>query len=260
MVEPKILFVGHDANRAGAQLVLLHWLRERKARGFKNYLLLVDGGSLLSEYEKVAKVWVWKTEIPFWFKIKQKVPRIKSPQGWNHEPSEQKVLGMLKALKNEAFTSVLGNTVSSLVLLRALESLNIPMEVYVHELRHSLAMYSSASDREFLASKISRLYAVSDLVKNVLEQELAIAAEKIVLLPPIIELNAPKSAHHASIRETLGIPKDAKIVFSCGLAEWRKAPDVFLEVAKDLIDKMPTVHFIWLGLLDNAYSEELVLS
>jgi glycosyltransferase involved in cell wall biosynthesis len=49
-------------------------------------------------------------------------------------------------------------------------------------------------------------------------------------------------------------------VFSCGLAEWRKGPDVFLEVAKKLIDKMPTVHFIWLGLLDNDYSNELLAS
>ncbi len=260
MLERKKLFVGHDANRAGAQLVLLHWLRERKARGLSNFLLLVEGGSLLQEYKKVAKVWVWKTDIPFWFKIKQRIPKIKSRQAWNHEPSEQKVLGILKSLRNEAFTSILGNTVSSVGLLRELASLQIPMEVYVHELSHSIATYTTALDRTFLATGIQRLYAVSNMVKNVLETDLAVDANKIALLPPIIELHEQEQSHKSFIRENLGIPVDAKIVFSCGLAEWRKAPDVFLEVAKKLIVKMPKVHFIWLGMLDNEYSDNLIAS
>ena len=260
MLERKKLFVGHDANRAGAQLVLLHWLRERKARGMSNFLLLVEGGSLLKEYKKVAKVWVWKTDIPLWIKIKQKIPKIKRWQTWNHEPSEQKVLGILKSLRNEKFTSILGNTVSSVGLLRELSSLQVPMEVYVHELRHSIEKNTTVLDRTFIATGISRLYAVSDLVKSVLETDLAVEANKIALLPPIIELHQLQQSGKSTIRERLGIPLDAKIVLSCGLAEWRKAPDVFLEVAKQLIVKMPKVHFIWLGMLDNEYSDNLIAS
>ena len=84
--------------------------------------------------------------------------------------------------------------------------------------------------------------------------------DKIDLLPPIIELPVATQNTHDPVRTALGIPFDSQIVFSCGLAEWRKAPDVFLEVAKKLICKMPKVHFIWLGLLDNAYSKELFAS
>lgn len=260
MEEPKKLFVGHDGNRAGAQLVLLHWLRERKAQGLTNYLLLVDGGNLLAEYKKVAKVWVWRTDRPLWFKVKQRIPRLRKPGEWDRTPSAQKMAGILSSLGAEAFDCIIGNTVSSVSLLRELVSLKVPFEVYVHELSYSISNFTSEKDRKFIAKQVSRVYAVSALVKTVLEKELGVDAGKIDLLPPIIEL--PEATHNLNdpVRTALGIPADSPIVFSCGLAEWRKAPDVFLEVAQKLITKMPKVHFIWLGMLDNEYSDNLLAS
>lgn len=260
MTEGKTLFVGHDANRAGAQLVLLHWLRERKARGLVNYLLLVEGGSLVKEYQEVAQVWIWKTDIPLWFKVKQWIPRLKGNRGWNHEPSEHKVQRIMAALKNEAFDQVIGNTVSSVGLLSVLASLQLPLSVYVHELRFSISNYTTDADRAFMAKSIDRFYAVSESVKSVLQEDLGILESKISILPPIVELKEGKSGRNKSIRDSLGIPLDSPIVLGCGLAEWRKGPDVFLDVARALIVKMPKVHFIWLGLLDNSYSKELVTS
>ena len=258
MVESKKLFVGHDANRAGAQLVLLHWLKERKAQGLTNYLLLVDGGSLLEEYKKVAKVWVWRTERPLWFKVKQRIPVIRQAEEWDRTPSQRKVAGILQALRSEAFDCIIGNTVSSVFLLRELVSLHVPFEVYVHELSYSISNFTSEEDRKFMATKARRIYAVSGLVKTVLEKEVGVDATKIDLLPPIIALPEATRNTHDPVRAALGIPTDSPIVFSCGLAEWRKAPDVFLEVAKQLIVKMPKVHFIWLGMLENEYSDNLI--
>jgi len=258
MVESKKLFVGHDANRAGAQLVLLHWLKERKAQGLTNYLLLVDGGSLLEEYKKVAKVWVWRTERPLWFKVKQRIPVIRQAEEWDRTPSQRKVAGILQALRSEAFDCIIGNTVSSVFLLRELVSLHVPFEVYVHELSYSISNFTSEEDRKFMATKARRIYAVSGLVKTVLEKEVGVDTTKIDLLPPIIALPEATRNTHDPVRAALGIPTDSPIVFSCGLAEWRKAPDVFLEVAKQLIVKMPKVHFIWLGMLENEYSDNLI--
>lgn len=260
MVESKKLFVGHDANRAGAQLVLLHWLKERKAQGLSNYLLLVDGGSLLEEYKKVAKVWVWRTERPLWFKVKQRIPVIRQAEEWDRTPSKRKVAGILNALRAEAFDCIIGNTVSSVSLLRELVSLHVPFEVYVHELSYSISNFTSEEDRKFMATKARRVYAVSGLVKTVLEKEVGVDATKIDLLPPIIALPEATQNTHDPVRAALGIPANSPIVFSCGLAEWRKAPDVFLEVAKQLVVNMPKVHFIWLGMLDNEYSENLIAS
>ena len=59
------------------------------------------------------------------------------------------------------------------------------------------------------------------------------------------------------MREDLGIPSDALVVLGCGLAEWRKGTDIFIRVARQVIRKMPKVHFIWLGVGDNIFSAEL---
>ena len=174
MVESKKLFVGHDANRAGAQLVLLHWLRERKAQGLTNYLLLVDGGSLLEEYKKVAKVWVWRTERPLWFKVKQRIPRIRQSEEWDRTPSKRKMARILSSLRAEAFNCIIGNTVSSVFLMRDLVSLHVPFELYVHELSYSISNFTSEEDRKFMSEQASRVYAVSALVKTVLEKEIGI--------------------------------------------------------------------------------------
>ncbi len=260
MTESKKLFVGHDANRAGAQLVLLHWLRERKAQGLTNYVLLVDGGSLVEEYKKVAKVWVWKTDRPLWYRVQQRIPMLRKDGVWDKTPHESKVADIMASLASESFECIIGNTVSSVSLLRELIPLKVPFEVYVHELSYSIKTFTSEEDRKFMATAVRRVYAVSGLVKTVLATEVGIDAAKIDLLPPIIELPEATNNTQDPVRANLGIPMDSPIVFSCGLAEWRKGPDVFLEVAKQLIAKMPTVHFIWLGILDNEYSKELVSS
>jgi len=133
MVDNKTLFVGHDGNRAGAQLVLLHWLRERKALGFTNYLLLADGGSLLEEYKKVAKVWVWRTDRPIWYRIQQRIPGLRQAGAWDRTPNAGKMASILSSLDAEGFDCIIGNTVSSVSVWRELEKLRVPFEVYVHE-------------------------------------------------------------------------------------------------------------------------------
>jgi glycosyltransferase involved in cell wall biosynthesis len=257
MTVSKTLFVGHDANRAGAQLVLLNWLKERKERGLENYLLLVEGGSLLAEYKKVAQVWVWTRNIPAWLKVKKLIPILRINRDWSHEPNEQTVQRLMTKLKVVGFDNIIGNTVSSVGMLRKLESLQVPVELYVHELRWSITNFTSEEDRKFMAQHVRRVYAVSELVKSVLHVDLGIDAAKIALLPPIVEIGNQKKVNVASMRKSNGIPANAPLVLGCGLAEWRKGPDIFLDVAKRLIHKMPTVHFIWLGLLENEYSNAL---
>jgi hypothetical protein len=56
MEQKKILFVSHDANRAGSQLLLLQLLRLLKDRGVPMHLLLCSGGELEQEFEEVVSI------------------------------------------------------------------------------------------------------------------------------------------------------------------------------------------------------------
>ncbi|NBW02854.1 MAG: glycosyltransferase [Cytophagia bacterium] len=253
----KILFVGHDANGAGAQIVLLNWLKAEAGRGKKNYLLLEKGGELLPEYERYAKVWVWRKGPNKIDKIVKKIPFLKREDRADREPNRPEIASMLEDFKREKFSLILGNTVASLSLLQQLQGMKIPFGAYVHELDFSLTMYASEKDMHFLAQKVSLVFGVSEQVNHLLIDKFNVPIERTLLLPPIIEIPKSHSDRGVQVREDLGIPPDAWVVLGCGLAEWRKGTDIFIRVARQVIRKMPKVHFIWLGVGDNVFSAEL---
>ena len=60
-MQKKILFIGHDANYAGAQYLLLHLLTYLKSvESVKTMLLLGNSGGLFEEYSKVTEVVFWQ--------------------------------------------------------------------------------------------------------------------------------------------------------------------------------------------------------
>lgn len=141
----KILFLGHDANRAGAQLVLLHWLRENKKNGVANFLLLEEGGVLLEEYKKVAKVWVWKKNKPrYHHLLYRKIFLKREKNSKTEEPGSFEVFRLLKILSFHQFDFILGNTIASISLMQKLTALNVKLGIYIHELNYSMDMYSNS--------------------------------------------------------------------------------------------------------------------
>lgn len=253
----KILFVGHDANGAGAQMVLLNWLKAEAGRGRKNYLLLEKGGELLPQYERYATVWVWRKGPNKIEKIVKKIPFLKREDRSDREPNRPEIASILKDFRREKFSLILGNTVASLSLLQQLQGMKISFGAYVHELNFSLTMYATEKDLQFLAQKVSLVFGVSEQVCRLLNDTCKVPNERILLLPPIIETPKSRLDRGIQVREDLGIPVDALLVLGCGLAEWRKGTDIFIRVARQVIRKMPKVHFVWLGVGDNVFSAEL---
>ncbi len=254
----KLLFIGHDANRAGAQIVLLNWLKEQKKRGIENYLLLESGGPLLSQYQKVAKVWVWKADKNKGNRILKNLPFFKREERIGDEPSREEVAILMRELRSERFELLIANTVASLPLLRRIQGLRAKTACYVHELDFSLSMYASEEDLKFLAEKVNHVLVVSEKVGQVLSKRCDLAQEKIKLFPPMAEMfRSGKSKQSYVLRQELEIPENAKIVLGCGLAEWRKGTDIFVRVARKIIKSNPNVHFIWLGISTNLFSEEI---
>ena len=50
------------------------------------------------------------------------------------------------------------------------------------------------------------------------------------------------------LRRELKLPEDAFIVGSSGTRHWRKGPDLFIELARSVRNKLDTpIHFVWIG-------------
>lgn len=249
--------MGHDANRAGAQLVLLHWIKAEAARGHKPYLLLARGGVLLKTYQKYAQVWVWEkgpSQLAKWVK---KIPILKREDRTNREPSSSEIKRLLARFQREHFNLILGNTVASLGLMQQLRPLNVPFEAYIHELDFSLKMYASKEDMAFLRNDCRRVYAVSAQVQQVLHEAYEVSQGNLAILPPIVELPTKQQDRGNEQRKALGIPSNAPVVFGCGLAEWRKGTDIFVRVAKQLIAQNPDLHMVWVGVGNEPFSADL---
>ena len=251
----KLLFVGHDANRAGAQLVLLHWLRARAKAGESNFLLLEKSGELINEFKKVAKVWVWKKS-PRKLKISKQVPFLKREEQDIREPNPREIALMIQQFASLDIEMIVGNTVATLGLLQKLESVGKAFGVYVHELAHSLEMYANEMDMAFLAKDVAHVFVVSQQVAEVLVETHAVKPDRVAILPPIVAIKAGSNAEN--IRASLGIPAAASIVLGCGMAKWRKGTDIFVEVAARVMMKRPECHFVWLGMTESSFSQQLM--
>ncbi len=251
----KVLFIGHDANRAGAQLVLLQLLQQLKKCGLSMHLLLEEGGVLEDEFKEVIEI----TKIPTKYKrfYSKKVDRV------------LEVMGVLKLLKrkqrkhqweqfrNEILSQNIGlifaNTVATASIYKHLSFLEVPTIFFVHELEMSVKMYSNSEDLQYLLSKTDHLIAVSKAVSSYYQNHYKFPENKTSIIQ-IIDTEALlgqiEKGKKLGLCQQLGLPANAVIIGSCGNAEWRKGNDFFMLLAQSVIRQIPDipVYFMWVGM------------
>ncbi|MFM6949321.1 MAG: glycosyltransferase family 4 protein [Aquirufa sp.] len=253
MSNPKVLFVSHDANIAGAQRILLHILQFRAKMGFESLLLLGDGGKLRSEFEKVVKIIDWPKEVnqeSMIKKIARKTPLKKVLQ--NQSNAFKKRFEQMKSTISDFNPDVIfSNTIANGQIVEFVHFLNKPFLVYIHEMQNSILKYSSRTETNFQLTYSAHLLAGSESVKENLVEAHQVPKEKITVIPSLIDCekltNLFESVDKKAQRVELGIPEDAIIVGGCGLSEWRKGVDLFIQVAAMVLKENPSVYFVWVG-------------
>ncbi|MHA8065426.1 glycosyltransferase family 4 protein [Aquirufa sp. ROCK2-A2] len=253
MSTPKVLFVSHDANIAGAQRILLHILQYRAKQGCESLLLLGEGGELRSEFEKVVKVIDWPKEVnreSILKKIAKKTPlkKVLAPNQKDFRKGLNDVKSALELFKPDV---VFSNTIANGKLLEFVQFLKKPFLVYIHEMQNSILKYSNQNETSFQLTNSVHLLAGSESVKQNLVEAHQVDANKISVIPSLIDcekLNLMfESIDRKAVREELNIPQEAVIVGGCGLAEWRKGVDLFIQVASMVLKVNPSVYFVWVG-------------
>lgn len=261
--QKKILFIGHDANVAGAQYVLLDLLKSLKNQGLETYLLLAQGGTLLSKFNEVSEVILWE--------FQEKIPR----KNVYTRIIYDKVLKVNK-LRKQAFYKekykkiaeikpdlIFSNTIANGGLLQQLAFLKSPFVVYVHELENSIQKYTSPEDLAYQVQKCTHFLAASKEIKRNLSINHSIDENRVTVINPFISVDSIleklKSADKASIRKRLNIPNDAVVIGGCGNFEWRKGVDTFLSVANAILNEKKEVHFLWIGIQKNTVEHQNIL-
>jgi glycosyltransferase involved in cell wall biosynthesis len=260
----KILFISHDANRAGAQIFLLNIMQYFQKKQMPMRLLLLGDGTLEKDFEQVCPVSKYPLETAtqpanFQDKVLKKF-------GLKENNPSQKAKEALKAkLLSENFDCIYTNTIATAwVMPELLSYLKIPVITHIHELEFSIQLYSSAENRDFLFKNTSKLIACSKAVAENLIENHGFPTEKVEVIHSFVKnedvLKRATNTNQIAIREKYGIPEKAFLIGGCGNAEWRKGLDIFALLAKNVLNNIEEqIHFAWVGVRkEGEYYEQVM--
>lgn len=264
-----LLLIGHDANRAGAQLVLLQLMRGLRERGITLHLLLGAGGSLLGEYQQVAdSVVIWPASEPnvagaLGDKILGKLGLYQSVA---HLRDAKRLAAIYQQLHLDVVDLVLVNTVTGgrwFNLLTLPESM--PIVTFVHEQEMAVAMYTRADELAHLLKRSNHVLAVSRATASYYETQHGVDPARLSIFTlidlPAVQQRMAQARLLPDPMPDLGIPAGAIVVGGCGNAEWRKGNDLFVTLARLVKSRLPheAIHFVWVGMPPGQLHDDLKL-
>ncbi len=226
---PAVLFISHYAGHTGAPIIFLNFLKWFKANSVIPFeILLKDDGELHPEFETLAPTIVW-----------------------NKTSNRQAHIERVKTYYKQANIGLIyANTITNGDVLAALAALNCPVITHVHELEYWINYRVDPNNLKQTQKHSHHYITVSQAVKQNLVENLNIPENKISLHYEFIPTkHAPNLTQLPQIRKQLNIPPDALVVGGSGTTDWRKGPELFIQLARAIyrrqLDK--PVHFVWVG-------------
>jgi glycosyltransferase involved in cell wall biosynthesis len=231
----KILLVGHDAHRHGAQSLLLALGRQlRRAHGLSVEFLLLEGGPMVPDYAEVAPVAI-------------------SGRAADLPPQAAK-------LAERGFRRAIVNTVAAGGACPVLARAGIGTTLLVHELP-SLIREKSLTQltRRGLTAAGPIVYAAAAVRDGVLdlvgEGEAGRGGEsdreKARILPQgIYQPTRFDRAQRIRLRRELGLAAESRLLIGVGYADMRKGFDLFLQLWRVVQGTEPAMHLAWAGDMD----------
>ncbi|MBI5632831.1 MAG: glycoside hydrolase family 99-like domain-containing protein [Nitrospirae bacterium] len=239
----KILFVSHDACRAGAQSVILNIISWFKRHTFVDLkILCIEGGELLPRFRELGETLV--------------LSELRS-KGL----ADDKLSGTLKDFCNGSPDLVYCNSVASGREYRLLKLLEAPLLMHFHEMEMSIQRYASSWIDEVVEGS-SYFIAVSGAVRESLAEKHGVARSKISTvyssIMPECSLKILDDREKQALRKRLGLKKDRCLVFGCGVGmPFRKGADLFIRAARILKGQgHEDFHFYWIGEFDRKERDD----
>ncbi len=127
---------------------------------------------------------------------------------------------------------------------------SVPVVAHIHELDIGLRHNLEPEQLDLLLDRADHLVAVSRAVAENLVRHHGVPADRIAVHHGFVDTgHLPVPGERDGLRRRLGIGPDAFVVGSVGLPDWRKAPDLLLQVAWRLRRQHPEIdlHVLWVG-------------
>jgi glycosyltransferase involved in cell wall biosynthesis/SAM-dependent methyltransferase len=234
--QKKIIIVSHDAHLHGAQMLTLHLAKALNEQfHYEVHLLLKSGGRLEEDFRKYSVVYNLERDYS----------------------TPQSVDELIRSLSAKNITVAICNTVVSGDILEILSHHGIRTISLIHELPGVIRQFGQEENVKKISRCADKVVFPSEYVKkhflvvqHVDEAKCKVAPQGLFLKNRFRE-NRDKA--RTLLRQKLSLPKDACIILNIGYADYRKAPDIFVEVAKTVIKHDKNVYFVWVGLKDDTF-------
>jgi glycosyltransferase involved in cell wall biosynthesis len=129
-----------------------------------------------------------------------------------------------------------------------------PVVSHIHELGTSVRLFQSiARDPGLLREGPDHWIAAAGAVRDMLVQQVGCPPDRVHLHHAFIRAHEIAARRVdpdevARLRTSVGIPEGAAVVMASGTVDWRKAPDVFIQLAGEVQRRTDRpVHFVWVG-------------
>jgi glycosyltransferase involved in cell wall biosynthesis len=253
----RVLFLGHDASRTGAPLLLLElikWFNEHST--VRSSLYLKRGGEIISEYQTVAPTVCLAQD------YEDKNKRLHWQVLRKLGLSTKRQPNLKKLYRVEKYPLVYANTIDTCDLAMQLKEPGRRLIHHIHELAYTTSSYGALEMLEKAVPFTDSYIAVSRAVQEFLVNKIGVPNQKIRVIHEFPIASAQSNNRNESreeIRQRLDISKEAFTVGMCGSPQWRKGIDLFVQLAMQAKRRLGNTqcHFVWLGGDAESHREAL---
>ena len=239
-----ILFVGHDAARAGAQIELLHFLRWFKKNSQRPFsILLGRDGELIPDFQGLADT--WSVDRSHW-RPEALRTRLLIATGLGRWTLRKEAADVQRFAAENPPTLVYTNSIASARVVNVLAP-KVPILTHVHELEFQIRTYSTKETSDLL-SRTSQFIACSNAARENLLTQHTIPTAKVATIHesiPVADIRADRTRQQ--VFQELRIPEDALLIIGSGTSGWRKGSDLFIHLARTVARQHKRAYFAWTG-------------
>jgi glycosyltransferase involved in cell wall biosynthesis len=244
----RVLCCGHGAERTGPPVYLL-----RLAEWFASCdeveleVVLLDDGPLLEPLRRFVPV----TVLPEWHipGRARYLPAVGNRLGSDRLTQQGRSLAMRPHARDLQPADVVWiNTAGSVRALRYLPFTPARVVTQVHELSLGLELHLRPEDRALIEQATDRYLVVSSPVRRHLVERWGVAPERVGHAAGVVGPPPPRERTEADVRQAVGAGPDDLLVGTAGTVDWRKAPDLYLALARAVARRTSRrVVLVWLG-------------
>jgi glycosyltransferase involved in cell wall biosynthesis len=238
-----ILFISHDAGFTGAPILLLSLMRWlSSATELHLRAVLRHGGPLAPEFQKICDTFTVSGNAP------------------------NDIQNLRRFVVSSDVRLIYSNTAVCGDILQWLADLNVPTISHIHELEMGIELYGGKGLFELVKANTDHYIAASRAVYRNLIANHGLHEDSVSVIYEWMEddrLLADEEARslRSRTRKELGIPDAAFVVGACGTIDWRKGPDLFVQLAREIVISSGgnDVYFLWIGAaLESVEYKQLI--